>query len=283
MERIYDYLEYKGPFNCEYTTALKAGNTSFHMHNNYEVYLLLKGSISYFVEQSCYHMHSGDIILFTNQEIHKATNLTEEPFTRLVIHLNPSFIRQCSSGQTNLLSCFQHRTPGIGNMISLSPQEQEQFCRYFHEIQHAIDQPEYGSDRHTSATMVELLLLVNRCYRQTSPVSHNATSHKIQPVMEYIDQHLSEPLTLDSIARGLSINKYYISHLFKQETESTIFQYIQVKRIALAKQYLSDGCSVTDTCHQAGFNDYCNFIRLFKKITGYTPGNYRKQIEGDDL
>ncbi|MEG2350978.1 MAG: AraC family transcriptional regulator, partial [Hungatella sp.] len=92
----------------------------------------------------------------------------------------------------------------------------------------------------------------------------------------YIDQHLSEALSLESISTACSLDKYYLSHLFKKETESTIFQYILVKRIAQAKELLSLGSSVTEACQQSGFNDYANFIRSFKKVTGYSPGHFKK-------
>ena len=67
-----------------------------------------------------------------------------------------------------------------------------------------------------------------------------------------------------------------MSHLFKRETGSTIFQYILVKRIAMAREFLSMGTSVAETCVQSGFGDYANFIRTFKKITGYSPGHFKK-------
>jgi AraC-like DNA-binding protein len=49
-----------------------------------------------------------------------------------------------------------------------------------------------------------------------------------------------------------------------------------LKRIALAKQYLIEGYNVSESCELSGFNDYSNFIRTFKNITGYSPTNYLK-------
>ena len=58
---------------------------------------------------------------------------------------------------------------------------------------------------------------------------------KIQPVLQYVDRHISEALTLDGVASAISMDKFYLSHLFKKETGSTLFQYIVVKRVTLAK------------------------------------------------
>uniref|UniRef100_UPI0006D13B4C helix-turn-helix domain-containing protein n=1 Tax=Clostridium sp. NkU-1 TaxID=1095009 RepID=UPI0006D13B4C len=94
--------------------------------------------------------------------------------------------------------------------------------------------------------------------------------------MRYIDKNLTTPMTLDSISQALSLDKYYISHLFKSETESSIFQYIVVKRVALAKELLTQGHTVSEACHLSGFHDYSNFIRTFRQTTGYTPGQFKR-------
>lgn len=92
-ESLYHYSEFSEPFSCDFTTSHIAGNVDFHMHNSHEIYLLMDGHIQYFVENSCYDMNPGSLILFSNREIHKAINTTSEAFTRLVIHVNPAFIR----------------------------------------------------------------------------------------------------------------------------------------------------------------------------------------------
>ena len=58
----------------------KASNPDFHIHNNYEIYIFLQGHVNYFVEQSCYQLKRGDILIFNNQEIHTVVNLKNEVF-----------------------------------------------------------------------------------------------------------------------------------------------------------------------------------------------------------
>lgn len=277
MERTYHYSEFTETINCQLTTALKAGNIEFHMHNNYEIYLLLDGEISYFVEQSCYHMLPGDMIIFTNQEIHKAINLKNTPFTRMVLHIDPMLIWRFCTEQTNLLGCFHQRTLGMNNRLSLTPEQLKLFKENFHYIRQNNRSTAYGHDLHSVTALINLLLMVNECFLSAPHESSDIYSHRIHPVMIYINQHISEPLTLESIAQACSLDKYYLSHLFKKETECTIFQYIMAKRIALAKELLSSGTSVSDACLQSGFRDYSNFIRAFKKATGCSPGSLKKQ------
>lgn len=276
----YEYCQMKEKYTCEIISSLEAGNTSFHMHNNYEIFLLLKGSINYIVEQTYYSIQAGDLMIVNNNEIHKAINLTNQTFDRLVIHINPDMIRQYCTPQTNLFSCF-HIGREQCNYLHLDTEETSKLIDLGARLSHLINNTgltEYGQDLTADLLLLEILLLVNKFYMQKHSANGAATPNRVLGIMNYIDEHLTEKLSLDSISAAISLDKYYISHLFKSETESSVFQYILVKRIALAKEMLTKGHTVTETCQLAGFNDYTNFIRSFKKITGYTPGQYRKSF-----
>jgi len=274
----YYYSHSPQPFSCDFTTSEVAGNVEFHMHNPHEIYFLLDGHVQYFVENVCYTLSPGSLILFSTGEIHKAINMNKEPFTRLVIHVNPDFVKQYCSPSTNLLSCF-HRKPGAGNLVPLENTEQQELLTLAGALRHHMLQPEnYGSDILAVTYLFQILVLINNAWKRCSTRATAPTPHRVQAIMDYVDSHLTDSLTLDSIAAALSLDKYYLSHLFKSETESSIFQYVLVRRIALAKQLLSQGHTVSEACHLAGFNDYSNFIRSFKQITGYTPGQFKRGV-----
>ncbi|WP_333646322.1 AraC family transcriptional regulator [Lacrimispora sp.] len=275
-ESQYDYSEFSEPYSCNFTTSQMAGNVDFHMHNSHEIYLLLDGHIQYFVENVCYDMTPGNLILFSNREIHKAINTTDNSFTRLVIHVNPAFIRPYCTPDTNLLDCFQ-RKPATGNMVLLSGEEYESLSVLARTLEKAIkNRCSYGSDLTAVTTLIQILILINKAWQKTSSSKTAPRPHKAQAIMSYIDKNLTSPLTLDSISQALSLDKYYLSHLFKSETKSSIFQYIVVKRVSLAKELLSQGHTVSEACHLSGFNDYSNFIRTFRQTTGYTPGQIKR-------
>ena len=255
----------------------KASNPDFHIHNNYEIYIFLQGHVNYFVEQSCYQLKRGDILIFNNQEIHTVVNLKNEVYERITIHFEPKWIRNLSTSQTDLLACFQNRPKGVGNLSHMEDEELATWLPIIEQLISCSNDPSYGSDLLTQSYLVQLLVFVNQLYHNSAQSSSGSIPVKVQPVLHYVDRHISEALTLDGIAEALSMDKFYLSHLFKKETGSTPFQYIVVKRVTLAKSLLSRGYSVSETCEIAGFNDYSNFIRTFKKITGFPPGQYKKQ------
>lgn len=274
-EKPYHYHEFFEPYSCDFTTSHVAGNVDFHMHNSHEIYLLVDGHIQYFVENACYDMNPGGLILFSNREIHKAINTSNEPFTRLVIHINPAHIRPFCTPNTNLLDCF-HRDPGKDNLVLLSKDEYERLIFMAHMLENEKKRCTYGSDLISLTTLIQILILINQAWHNSGSVKTAPRPHRAQAIMNYIDDHLTEPLSLDSISLALSLDKYYLSHLFKSETESSIFQYIVVKRVALAKELLLKEHTVSEACHLSGFSDYSNFIRTFRQTTGCTPGQFKR-------
>ena len=103
MEDTYDKKSEHKPVTCRSITAMEAAHRDFHFHESYEIYLLLEGEIAYYVEQSRCPMKPGDLILFTDQEIHKAVNLKDTPYTRMVIHVDPLYVWKFCTPQPNLL------------------------------------------------------------------------------------------------------------------------------------------------------------------------------------
>ena len=133
---------------------------------------------------------------------------------------------------------------------------------------------QYGSDVLLVACLAELLVEVNEKFKESRAEVPNRTSGLVGEIIQYIGSNLDKKLTLEAIAEQFLIDKYYLSHLFREETGDTLYQYILIKKIAIAKRFLSAGKSVSEACVLAGFNDYNNFIRTFKKVAGMTPGKY---------
>ncbi|MDE6302557.1 MAG: AraC family transcriptional regulator, partial [Clostridia bacterium] len=100
------------------------------------------------------------------------------------------------------------------------------------------------------------------------------TGSLVSCVLDYIDGNLEKPLTLDELESVAFTSKYYLSRIFKEETNSTIHQYILKKRLLLSKKYIEQGLPVNEVYLKCGFMDYSNFFRAFKQEYGITPKQY---------
>ncbi|MEA4940684.1 MAG: AraC family transcriptional regulator [Christensenella sp.] len=107
---------------------------------------------------------------------------------------------------------------------------------------------------------------------------HSAT---VNQAMEYIDAHLSEPLSISDIASAVYHNANYLSGLFKRETGETIHNYIVRRRIEEAEYFVRH--SSEPIADIAAFYQFCSqshFVQCFRKIVGQTPGACRSQRAG---
>lgn len=102
-------------------------------------------------------------------------------------------------------------------------------------------------------------------------------SSQIRKAIEYIRINLNQNLSLDSISAALYLNPYELSRQFKKETGETITEYINKTRTNEALYILeNEDISITEASYMVGYNDVNYFTKVFKKIKGITPSEYRR-------
>lgn len=270
------YEELKNGVLAGHINQTAAANKDFHFHNSYEMFLFLNGKAEAYVEQSKYTLVPGTLLLFNNHEIHKASNLSKEPYERITIHFPPSMLQMLINSDTNLLTCFHQRSNGTHNAFLLTSQQQEEFTTIAHKLIVLLADDTYAKDVLILSYLIQLLVIANKSFNTMKEDISKPISFIVGKLMSYVDNNLSSSPTLDDIAKHLSMDKFYISHQFKKQTGDSLYHYILMKKIALSKQLLSQGATVMESCEQSGFHDYNNFIRTFKKYTGLSPGQYKK-------
>ncbi|MBE6584502.1 MAG: helix-turn-helix domain-containing protein [Ruminococcaceae bacterium] len=99
-------------------------------------------------------------------------------------------------------------------------------------------------------------------------------------VADYVDDHLSDKLTVDSVARGVHLSPSGIYKCMRQSYNCTLGEYICARRIERAAKLLEDAdISIEEVADAVGFSDAAYFSRCFKKIMGVSPREYRKRLE----
>ena len=103
-------------------------------------------------------------------------------------------------------------------------------------------------------------------------------SPAVQKVMNYVNLNVAEPLTLKSLAAMCFISRSYLSALFKQETGSTLIDYINTQRVNRAAQLLvQNNHTIAAVAEEVGILDVNYFTKIFKKTLGVTPTRYRRE------
>ena len=133
--------------------------------------------------------------------------------------------------------------------------------------------------------MLELMTFLNRAFLSRctqepgfakDELRGGSKSHhsKIDEILDYINQHLAEELSVSILASQFYLSNSYLHKIFKEATGTTVNRYITAKRISRAKILLTEGHSVAETSALCGFHDYSNFLRSFTKAVGISPKKY---------
>ncbi len=109
-------------------------------------------------------------------------------------------------------------------------------------------------------------------YRPRNDSSHTTA----QAVLKYLNDHLTEELSLDRLSREFFLSPSYLCRLFKKYTGISINKYVAARRISLATTLMNNGVSPSEVYEQVGFNNYNNFFKTFVDIVGTSPKNYMK-------
>ncbi len=134
-------------------------------------------------------------------------------------------------------------------------------------------------DSLTNALAVHLLRHYT-VWQQTLPeYTGGLPLHKLQQAIDYINDYLAQDLSLEAIANAVDMSQYYFARLFKQSMGIAPYQYLLQQRVERAKQLLvTTSLSIAQIAHQVGFSNQSQLTLQFRKFTGTTPLNYRRQL-----
>jgi len=119
------------------------------------------------------------------------------------------------------------------------------------------------------------------CFRVADRV-HKNIGLKVQKIIEYIDEHYAEQISLSDVAESIGISTYYVSRIFKQEMGKNFIDYLNIIRMEKAKVFLKKvRYKVYEVADLVGIQDAHYFSKIFKKYVGVTPGEYRDSVIRD--
>jgi hypothetical protein len=135
-----------------------------------------------------------------------------------------------------LLNCFTNRPAGENNLISLGRKQSEELLKLFGKMESLGNETANGTDVLRLASLLEVLVFINRLFSSTLPSDDELPSvpEKLVPVLDYIDTHLEHDLSLEFLERHFYINHFHLTRLFKKVTHSSLHEYILYKRISRA-------------------------------------------------
>ena len=251
---------------------------SAHHHTAFEIGLYKAGRGTYLVGDRKYAISPGDVFVFAPDQVHFITSIDED-MCIMNLQVEPSFIWSpggdlFDASYLSLFSSDENRPTQLRAGTPLCDRVTELLT----QIEAEFTGRKSGWEWMVKAHILTLLVLLSRDFSPLSEPEHfsGQTVAAVSAALDYINRNLTQPITLQALSEVSGVSRNYLCAAFRKLNGATLWSYILIKRIDLAREYLrKSDRTVLDIAICCGFNSTANFNKAFRKYTGCTPSQYR--------
>ena len=265
------------PFLVSYQRLSEYDSNSFlwHCHPEIEITYIKKGSMHYRVNNRSFHLKEGDIIFCNSNALHSGEMEDQEDCSYIPITFDSKLIY----GFFQSTICTKYVDPVIQNLAvcAMHIDYSENWHTIFRDHMLKVisldkEKPDfYELDISIHMQTMWKLLAV-------SPASHLTEYERIRKILSYIEQNYMNRITLTDISENIHLCESECTRLFKRHMNTTLFAFLKEYRIERSLEYLNTKESISNIAEKTGFSDSNYYTKVFSKIKGCSPREYRKNL-----
>ena len=250
----------------------------YHWHEEYEIIYIIKGEMNIVIDSKETIAHEGDVFLIKDCSCHGGKPKDGCVYACFVFDLD-NFKLGGNCVSKYLRKITEHKITVNEKLSAKGGTISDIMC----EAVLLMQQKPVGYELMVYGLMYRFFGIIynNVLYSDSGDETGRAKSQEnIRKVVEYIETHYAERITLESLAKLADMSPKYFCLYFYNFTQHTPIEYLNNYRIESAcEQIRSSKKKITDIAYDCGFNDVSYFTKSFKRYTGLTPNAYRKQAK----
>lgn len=261
-------------------TRQKDKDTSeYRSHDYLEIAYIFSGEGKYRIEDGIYSVQEGDLVILNPGVRHQslACPEAEVPSTEFFVGFSDIRITGCPDNFLPL--------PGGQYVLHTAGELRQRLLKICSSMEAENAVRRQGRYFMMKAYLMQMLLLIIReqCEPMERPMGCAFESankkYVVEQIMNYIEDHYSEKISLDQIAENMYLSPFYISRIFKSETGNAPIRYLINIRLEKARELLEGGYegSIQEVAALVGYDDAYHFSKLFKKRYGISPSQARRR------
>ena len=238
-----------------------------HNHdNNYEILHVISGNGSMIIKNHIYPITDGVIFLIPKMDIHSAVPDGGE-YVRSILNISDTYMDKlaCITGKACIDAIFAREC------ILPCEEDSNEIISIFESM---------SKIKRSDSSPLKMLYYISKLF---FVLSESGMPHvpplqsRISGALHYINENLEFPMTLDDICAYVHLSKYHFCRLFAADIGMTPFEYINGRRISMAKKYLLfTDMPVSEIAVKTGFSSFSAFSNYFRKKEGISPSGFRK-------
>lgn len=234
---------------------------------SYLFFLVLDGSGTLTYQGREYDLTPGDCVFIDCKKTYSHRS-SEALWTLQWIHFYGS----------NLSGIYE-KYVARGGLPVFHPSRLQPFQELLEQLYHIAGSSDHIRDMHIFEKIASLLtLLMAESWHGDSRIAVGSKKQSLQQVKDHLDAHYRDKISLDNLAEQFYINKFYLTRIFKEQYGVSINGYLAQARVTHAKQLLRfTDMTIEQVGVECGIEEPAYFARVFRKVEGIPPGEYRKQ------
>jgi AraC-like DNA-binding protein len=235
-------------------THKRSENVRAHAHDCPELILVLEGQCKIDIETDALYAGPGDLLVIPEHLAHN--------------QISDGYIHTVYVG-------YRSPKPGVAkaDVIHLDDTEMIESCMSLLAASHmhrcAVSPQSCSALLHAVLTEID-------CIRESQSSHRGTTPSRLRSVLRYIDDHLSDIISIDELADHAQMSSSNLYIMFRTYMDTTPMHYVMSERMKRARRYLADPyMTVKEVAGRCGYKDTNLFVRTFKKVHGKPPGRWR--------
>lgn len=256
-------------FQCTYVKSLNQANTIYdtHCHSFLELLMVTKGNVQIILEDKRYFIPLGSLAVISPLAYHSILAEEQTEYERITVLFRsnpvPEEIQEICMQQIKICPFLTGQS--ISKIV-------EAFKDALVKENNAVYAPLLQS------YLIQMFyLLADRETEEFNESIQFSTDKNLRLILSYINENLSEKLTVEDIAAHVFLSKSTVCHLFRQKMRIGIKQYILQKKMTYAQQLINNGSSASEAAKAIGYLNYANFFIIYKKMLCESPSENRRK------
>lgn len=269
------------PFLVSYQklSEYESGSFMWHWHPEIEITYVQKGTMCYKVNHMVYHLKEGDIVFNNSGALHSGTMENQKDCAYIPVTFDSRLIYGFFQSTVN----SKYVDPVIQDSMlpAICIDQSEPWHKPFREyLLRIIDLDEKKPDFYELDITICLqsmwrLLLEHITYEPQASRENSLEYDRIKKILSYIEENYQNKITLNDIAGHIHLCESECTRLFKRHMNTTLFAFLQEYRIERSLEFLQADQPVSAVADKAGFSDPNYYSKVFAKIKGCSPREYR--------
>ena len=262
MRPLQDWCFNASPTRIERLEAqFSAHAYSPHRHDTYAIGVTMTGVQSFHYRRSLCHSMPGTAMILHPDELHDGHAGSDEGFLYRMLYLPPALVQDIQGG------CI---LPFISGGLSSDPR----LVRVIRALLASLTQPLPSLEE--DGLLQSLVTLLSTLSDAPATFSPRPDKNAACLAREYIEQHVTEGITLDTLEAVTGRARWSLSRDFRALFGTSPYRYMMMRRAARVKQALSSGHSLADVAASMGFADQSHMTRVFSQTFGLPPARWQR-------